>query len=420
MPSVCDRLFAFYGDDVTGSVDVLLQFARRGRSGRLFVGVPGPAALREAATEHDVVGIAGIARSLEGPALDTEVRAALTALEEIHPRVLQYKACSTADSSPTVGNLGTVIEIARELFGDDAIPMLFAQPDFGRYTVFGTHFAAEDGVVHRLDRQPTMSAHPTTPMDEADLVRHLSRQTSLSIGALPFTAFAAPDAVEMALSESSDAAVILDALDDGHLDLLGTALRQMAVQRGMLFAIGSGGLSRALALEHAETPLSAAASGSTPAGGPVLVLSGSRSPQTRRQAAAAAAAGWLVRPFDEGAEHGALSALRSGRSVVLTSDDADLAASVDPLTEIPRQAAMIARRALDAGATRRLVVCGGDTSGRVIRELGVQSLSIIANPNGNVVLLSARIDSGTLDLVLKGGQMGDDDLFEQLRVIGTA
>ena len=41
-------------------------------------------------------------------------------------------------------------------------------------SAFGNLFAVVDGVGHRLDRHPTMSRHPVTPMDEADLRRHLA------------------------------------------------------------------------------------------------------------------------------------------------------------------------------------------------------------------------------------------------------
>ncbi|MET0812143.1 MAG: four-carbon acid sugar kinase family protein [Microbacterium sp.] len=414
--------FGFYGDDVTGSVDVLLQFARCGLEGRLFVGTPDAAALTRAAAEVPVVGIAGIARSLDTAALEAEVRPALEALAQIAPDVLQYKACSTADSSPTVGSLGRVLELGRDLFGEEVVPLLFAQPDFGRYTVFGHHFAAEAGVVHRLDRQPTMSTHPSTPMHESDLARHLSRQTALPIGSLPWTTYGA--SVADALRDESAAAVVLDAMDDAHLALLGEALLDLAADRRPLFAVGSGGLSRALALAssaeggspHPSAPRSTAA-------GPVLVVSGSRSPKTRRQADAAAAAGWLVRPFgapDE--EVGA--ALEAGRSVVLTSDDAErFAAEPEPLAAIAETAASIVRRAVGAGATRRVIVCGGDTSGRIVRLLGVESLSIAATPGGNVVVLRAHATDPAVDgleLLLKGGQVGDDDLFESMRTLEVA
>ncbi|MET0296858.1 MAG: four-carbon acid sugar kinase family protein [Microbacterium sp.] len=414
---MADLRVGYYGDDVTGSVDVLLQFARHGADGRLFVGVPDAAALAAAAAECTVVGIAGIARSLPADELDAEVRPALEALREIDPDIVQYKACSTADSSPDIGSLGRVVEIGRDVFGDRTVPMLFAQPDFGRYTAFGHHFAAEDGVVHRLDRQPTMSSHPSTPMDESDLARHIARQTPLPIGALAFTAFSSPAAVASALRTSDRAAIVLDALDDTHLALVGAALSRL---ERPLFAIGSGGLSRALALAgssdgHSRIP------GRSSMTGPVLVVSGSRSPQTRRQADAAAAAGWLVRPIPfDGDTADVIDALREDRSVVLTSDD--VVVDGDVLAEIARAAASVALEALRAGATTRLVVCGGDSSGRVVRRLGVRSLSIAANPEGNVVLLRAESDDPAVDgaeLLLKGGQVGSDHLFVDLAHVST-
>jgi len=411
---------AFYGDDFTGSVDALLQFARRGWSGRLFVGLPDADDLVAAAEVADVVGIAGIARSLPTAELDAELRPVLTALAGLHPHLVQYKACSTADSSPEIGSLGRVIELGRELVTDAVVPVLFAQPDFGRYTAFGTHFAAEGGVVYRLDRQPTMSTHPSTPMTEADLAVHLRRQTALPIGIVSHTDYSSAAAVSSILHESSDAALVLDALDDDHLTLVGTAVLALPAP---VFAIGSGGLSHGVA---AASPGDAAVlPTSTGAHGPVLAVSGSRSAQTRRQAEAAAAAGWLVRPLSldpSAALDDVVSALAAGRSVVLTSHDTDVRAADGPVLEAIAQAAAAAvDAALRAGATRRIIVAGGDTSSRVTRLLGVVSLSIAANPWDNVVLLHAHAADPMIDgveLLLKGGQVGDAELFERIRTLG--
>ena len=70
--------------------------------------------------------------------------------------------------------------------------------------------------------------------------------------------------------------------------------------------------------------------------------------------------------------------------------------------------------------TRRVIIAGGDMSSRVTGLLGVTSLSIAANPWANVVLLRAHADSPEVDgieLLLKGGQVGDDDLFEAIRAL---
>lgn len=429
---------AYYGDDVTGSVDVLLQSARRGLSGRLFIGLPEGGALAEAAAAVDVVGVAGIARSLPTDDLDAEVRPALAALRRTGAPVVQYKACSTVDSSPAVGSLGRVLEIGREVFGEATIPMLFAQPDFGRYTAFGHHFAAEGGDVHRLDRQPTMSTHPSTPIDESDIARFLSRQTRLPIGAVTLPAYTSAARIREEWAASGAAAVVFDALDDDHLGMIGeaisTAVREAVAEAGdgsggdggvshpprPLFVIGSGGLSRAVALTR--TSAATLEIQAPPPTGPALVVSGSRSPASRRQALAAADAGWLVTALpSDTADDEAAGALREGRSVVLTAADAHLTADAEPLAVIAQAAASAIGAAVRSGLTRRVVVCGGDTSGRVVRLLGIRSLSIAAPLGGNVVLLRAHADDPAIDgveILLKGGQVGTDDLFERVRLAG--
>ncbi|WES63141.1 four-carbon acid sugar kinase family protein [Microbacter sp. GSS18] len=417
---------AYYGDDFTGSVDVLLQFARRGWTGRLFAGLPAPGLLEQAARDVDVVGIAGIARSLTTEELEAEVRPALEALRALRPAVVQYKACSTADSSPTIGSLGRVIEIARDVVGEQPVPLLFAQPDFGRYTLFGHHFAREGDTVHRLDRQPTMSTHPSTPMTESDLAAHLSRQTTLPIGHIPFTEYTSVDAVACAVRESPDAALVLDAADDGHLEMIGAALTALSGDEP-LFALGSGGLSYALA--GASPGSSAPLPRSTAGHGPVLAVSGSRSARTRAQMDAAVEAGWFVAPMPldprarDDAVGRASAELRSGRSVAFSSDDAEVSALApgDVLSALADTAADLIGRIARTGAVRRAIVCGGDTSSRVTTLLGVDSLSIAANPTGNVVLLEAHAADPAIDgleLLLKGGQVGDVDLFEGIRTLG--
>ena len=414
---------AFYGDDFTGSVDALLQFARRGWTGRLFTDLPDAATLHRAADEVDVVGVAGISRSLPPGEMDAELRPVFAAFAALGPDIVQYKACSTADSAPNVGSLGRVVELAREIFGERPVPMLFAQPDFGRYTLFGNHFAAERGTVYRLDRQPTMSHHPSTPMTEADLAIHIGRQTHLPIGSVPLTAY---DDLEEVLRGAAEAALVLDALTDEHLVAVGSAIAALPAP---LFAIGSGGLSHGIA---AATPGDGpAVAASTVATGPVLAVSGSRSTQTRRQAAAAAAAGWLAQPLPldaigaEAALPEVLAALHSGRGVVLTSDDADLPGTgARPALEmIAQAAASVISAVARSGAARRVIVCGGDTSSRVTRLLGITSLSIAANPWGNVVLLRAQSAAEPVDgleLLLKGGQVGADTLFTDVAALGAA
>src|SRR6202008_4623813 len=79
------------------------------------------------------------------------------------------------------------IEVATTRF-DGWTPLVVADPGMGRYQASGNLFARVRGTVHRLDRHPAMSRHPVTPMDEADLCRHLARQTELKTGLVDFVA----------------------------------------------------------------------------------------------------------------------------------------------------------------------------------------------------------------------------------------
>lgn len=425
-----DLRVAYYGDDLTGSVDVLLQFAREGWTGRLFVGTPPAERLQDAARSVGVVGIAGIARSLATEELEREVLPALAALRALDPDVVQYKACSTADSSPEIGSLGRVAEIALAVFGEDAVPALFAQPDFGRYTVFGHHFAAEAGRVYRLDRQPTMSTHPSTPMRESDLTLHLAQQTTMPVASIPVTEIHDAALLTRRLADEHGI-LVLDALTDEHLLRIGEAIWARAQASAPAFALGSGGLSTALARTRrpggsAEPPLGEIEGDA----GPVLVVSGSRSPRTREQVEHARDAGWSILTLATG--EGALTPLIAdviaeliaGRDVVVSAEDARLddEQSVPALEQIARAATRIVDGAVRAGAARRVIVCGGDTSGRVTTGLGIGSLRIGANPLGNVVLCVAEAPGAPVDglqLLLKGGQVGPVDLFARVRDLGA-
>ena len=57
---------------------------------------------------------------------------------------------------------------------------------------------------------------------------------------------------------------------------------------------------------------------------------------------------------------------------------------------------------------------------RCLERKGVHDTSIAANPWGNVVLLHAHAADTAiagLELLLKGGQVGSDELFESVRAL---
>jgi 3-oxoisoapionate kinase len=433
-------LVAWCSDDMTGSVDVLDALLLAGVRGALFVDAPSEADLARVG-DVGAIGVAGMTRTLPTAALRETLRPLFARLAATGAPLLHYKVCSTFDSSPQIGSIGAALDLLEELLAPPVLPLLAAAPRLGRYTVFGNHFARSGSApeVYRLDRHPTMRTHPVTPMDEADLRIELARQTALPLGhvsalAIGAGAAAARNALDAALADGARV-VVLDALDDAHMATIGELLWERATAAGPLPVVGSAGVEHALAahwrasgLAHAtDVPAYAAADG------PILALAGSRSPVTDVQIARAVADGFveIAPPLEdllagdaralEVALPAALDALADGRSALVHSAGAPIAAA----RQERRLAAAEARRlgaalgavaeaVLDAGAATRVAVAGGDTSGDVVRRLGVVALEALA-PFGPAMPLCRATAPGRAadgaELIFKGGQTGTVDFF---------
>src|SRR5690242_1850112 len=126
-------------------------------------------------------GVAGNSRAMSPQEMDGALPGVFSALGSRKPRIVHYEVCSTFDSSPEFGSIGRPIDIGFRVFQNRSVPLAVGSPALGRYCVFGNLFAQSglNSEPFRLDRHPTMQRHPVTPMTEADLRVHLSRQTSL-------------------------------------------------------------------------------------------------------------------------------------------------------------------------------------------------------------------------------------------------
>jgi 3-oxoisoapionate kinase len=400
--------FGFFADDLTGASDVLAQAHRFGLDAALVLDPSSPL------PDGDVVGVAGTARSLSGDALDAAVRAGLAPFTSGFELVL-YKVCSTFDSSPTVGSIGRGIELLAEAFPTAGpVPVVPAQPDFGRYTAFSHHFGRSGDGVHRLDRHPVMSRHPSTPMHEADLRLVLRDQLS---GAPDLPAVHLPDefgAAWSACRSSGAPAFVVDAVSEADMDRVAEAL---LAEPGAL-VVGSGGIMAALARSRG-TAAPVEPSGAGPSG-PVLVVSASASAVTAAQIGDAVEHGFheVAIPADDTPwVDDAVAALREGRHVVAHTtrgpdDERYAAAGLDPAV-VGTRLAEVVRAAADL--TADVMVCGGDTSSHTLSALGVGELRVTDQfvPVGPI----CRTDDGSVlagaRLVLKGGQVGPVDMFRR-------
>lgn len=418
---------AFYGDDFTGSTDVLEALTVHGVPTVLFLKPPDTGALARF-SDCRAVGVAGISRTKSPSWMSENLPATFTSLRDLKPAILHYKTCSTFDSSPEIGSIGRAIEIGRDVCGRQTVPLVVGAPVLRRYVVFGNLFAAADGATHRIDRHPTMSRHPVTPMDEGDLRLHLARQTSMRVDLAD--ALTDASARYRSLRAEGASVVLFDTLTPDDARRVGEAVwshREQPVQ----FAAGSSGLEYALVgywksqgwLPDPPPP---------PDPGPVdrlFVFSGSCSPGTERQIRWATANGFRgipVRPAallesageEERVRQEALGALQRGESVVaytaLGPDDTARIAPKDRVLLAERTGTLAARLTRESGVGR-MVIAGGDTSGFVATELGIEALRMLRPMYPGSPLCTAYLGDRTLEVLLKGGQVGAEDLFGAVR-----
>lgn len=444
---------AFYGDDFTGATDAMEATALAGLPTILFTRTPDEALLARFA-DRAVVGIAGTARAHGPEWMEENLPAAFKALSATGAPVIQYKVCSTFDSAPHVGSIGRALDIGARETGAGCIPIVVGAPHLGRWVVFGNLFAAAGGEAYRIDRHPTMSRHPVTPMDESDLAIHLASQTDRLIDRLDVSlmAIGAGDAA-MKNAQAKQAALLIDTFDENTQAEAGRLVWEG--REAGVFAIGSSGLQHALIAYWRRAGIAPQAPETTfPFDwvNRLLVLSGSCSPVTAGQIATAEAAGFAVLPLDVMAatldkagpsreavrifpEIEAAFAKASG-VIVCAARAVEDRAYTDLFDKcggkgsafetaqhlIGETLGEIAHLAVPKLNLTRLVVAGGDTSGRVVGRLPIAALEVAAPFAPGAPLCRVHEEEGEveiqgLELVLKGGQIGEETLF--IRAMGT-
>ncbi len=422
-------LYTFYGDDFTGSTDVLEQLGANGIPSVLFLAPPTAAQLRQFSAVR-AFGIAGDSRSRSPAWMSEHLPKIFASLRGFGPPVVHYKVCSTFDSSAAIGSIGHAIEIGLDTFAPTFVPIVIGAPHLRRFVLDGQLFAsAPDGNVHRIDRHP-MRDHPVTPMREPDVRRHLAAQTHLPIGLIADESLHSLETAAAALDRQiaqGFRVVLFDTVDSAALSVIGRLLWRSAQQQP-LFAAASSGLATALvaAWRAADLLMPPAPAVSVAPASPLLVVSGSCSATTARQIEWALDHGFHGIQIDpteltakESARYrqkiidAALHPLESGHDVVLyTALGRPTSASAGETLGAALGA--IIRDILHRVPVNRIVLCGGDTSSHAAQQLGLSALTWSASLQPGAPLCRAHFlkpNTPPLELVLKGGQVGTDDFF---------
>ena len=411
-------LLGAIADDFTGATDLANTLVKAGMPTIQTFGIPGP--------DFDPGSAAAIIVALKsrsnpvGEAVSESLEA-LEWLKSLGTKQYFFKYCSTFDST-TEGNIGPVADALLEHLGE---PLSIACPAFptnGR-TIYKGHLFVGD----LLLSDSSMKDHPLTPMTDANLVRFLGKQTQHEVGLVPFEDVAAgPDAIKKRYNDLVAAGkkyAIVDAVNDENLYAIGAASRELKL------ITGGSGVALGLPENFRQSGELQVDDGcyEWQASGRAAVLSGSCSAMTRSQVAAVKEL-WPHYNLDAIAlSENKQSVLDSVFSwidsldaqkpflIYSSADPAEVSAIQQKLGReraglLVEEAMAVVAEGLVQRGIGRLVVAGGETSGAVVKSLGIEGIQIGREIDPGVPWCKA-MGSGELSLALKSGNFGAEDFF---------
>ena len=412
-------LLGAIADDFTGATDLANTLVKQGMNTVQLIGVPDSENWVE---DVDAVVVALKTRTIPASDAIDESLAALRWIQRQGARQFFFKYCSTFDSTDE-GNIGPVADALLTELDEDLTIACPAFPTNAR-TVFKGHLFVGD----ELLSDSGMRNHPLTPMTDSNLVRVLGRQTTTKVGLVSREIVAkGAESIHTALSALRKENVrhaIVDAVDDSDLFAIGTAVADLKLVTG-----GSGvalglpeNFRRVGLLGEAITPEPPRVNGTE------AVLSGSCSIRTREQVEAMKKTrpAYMIDPLalHDGkdvvahVQGWATQHIGTGPILIYSSADADEVGRVQNQIgrenageQIEQAMGRIAQGLVEDGV-RRLIVAGGETSGAVVKALGIKALRIGPEIDPGVPW-TETVGDEPLALALKSGNFGGVDFFEE-------
>lgn len=397
-------------DDFTGATDLAMMLRASGH--RVVVAIEDAQLDAEQLEAADAVVIALKTRTAPVADAVSRSRAAISRLQGWGATRFYVKYCSTFDSTDH-GNIGPVLDAAREMLGAQRCVVVPSLPANGRRVREGLLFVHE-----QLLEDSPMRHHPLTPMTRSRVADLLRPQTTGEVAEIHRTTILeGPDALRAALDEAPAPYVVLDTDTDADLATIGAATGEdVLVSGGSGLALGIPG------------PTGAASDWEPPEPGRRAVLCGSVSAQSLAQIADAArtqpvhvidvraaatdpsAAAAQILEWIDAQETGAIPVVCAAR----TREDvlpSGALGETDPAAIVEAVIAGVAGGLVGSGRSSALIVAGGESSGAVVGALGATALRIGPEIAPGVCWSLAESRGRTLALALKSGNFGGEDMF---------
>ncbi|WP_054952694.1 3-oxo-tetronate kinase [Flaviflexus massiliensis] len=400
-------------DDFTGATDLAGNWRARGLHTAVYLGIPGTSEY-ESLKEFDALVLAQKIRSTDVQTARQIAREAGSVLLEIGCTQIYDKYCSTFDSTQE-GNIGPIADELFDLTGAKRAVVVPSFPDAGR-TVYQGHLFV---LGELLDESP-MKNHPLNPMRDSSVIRLLAAQTNRAVGHVSWEVVSRGsrslrDKLER-LEQDYDYLVV-DALTNEDL----VTIAEATIDDKLM--TGGSGLALGLAGAGDNTSQVPAIDGQK------VILSGSASAMTQRQVrfamnhgpskmvdpqdlldnldqAAAEYSRWVTNQWGQADKNPPM--LYTVESPADTERAAALHHDISSLFE--EFFGILASRLAENGATQ-FIVAGGETSGAICQALKVKVLELGNQLGPGVSWILGRSDNSKVNLVLKSGNFGTEDLF---------
>ena len=414
-------LLGCIADDFTGGTDLAGMLVKAGMRTVQMIGVP----QEPIGDDIDAVVIALKSRTTPAAEAIEESLAALAWLQQAGCKQIYFKYCSTFDSTAK-GNIGPVAEALMSALGSKFTIACPAFPANNRTIYKGYLFVGD-----QLLSESGMRNHPLTPMNDASLVRVLQGQVKGKVGLTEYSTVLKGEAAVRerfaALQAEGCNFAVVDALSNDDLMSIGAACADMK-----LVTAGSG-IALGLPQNFRKAGLLAddlVADTLPPTGGLRAVISGSCSIATQGQVAAMRAAhpSFNVDPFELARGSDVVGAALAWAAQHINAGPVLIYATATPDAVKAVQAQLGAEKAgnlvEDAFAAiakglvglgvGQLIVAGGETSGAVVKALGVSGLRIGPEIDPGVPWTTGITQDSKqrpLALALKSGNFGTPDFF---------
>lgn len=416
-------LLGCIADDFTGGTDLAGMLVKSGMKTIQLIGVP----TEPAPSDVDAIIIALKTRT--NPVADA-IEESLRALEWLKKQgchQFYFKYCSTFDSTPE-GNIGPVAEALMKALNTEFTIACPAFPANKRCIYKGYLFVGDE-----LLSESGMRNHPLTPMTDSSLVRVLQAQVETKVGLTDYSIVkSGSEAIRQRfvdLQKDGCRISVVDALSDIDLYSIGAACTDLPLVTG-----GSG-----IALGLPENfrkkgflKISDDANKLGIVGGLKAVISGSCSVATQEQVKLMKekSPAFFVDPatlIDGGdvvtdALAWAAQNIAQGPVLIYATSSPEYVKSIQAKVGINKASDMVenALAEITKGLVKlgvgQLIVAGGETSGAVVKALGISGLRIGPEISPGVPWTKAIFHHSHHDplvLALKSGNFGGPQFFNE-------